>query len=312
MLKNENEVDFNKTGIVFNIQRFSVHDGPGIRTIVFLKGCPLACYWCSNPESQNSHKQLLFNRNNCTECHKCEKICKYNAIDFSKNNIINRSKCIGCEMCADNCYPGALVVSGEEKNVKEILLEISKDSAQFRRSNGGVTLSGGEPLLQHEFALEILKGCKSMGINTTIETTAYVDKEILKKVLPWVDLVLLDIKTINEEKHIKYVGASNKRILENAKIISSLVKNIIIRVPVIPDFNCDVKSIKDIADFSKKLNNVEELHLLPYHKLGVNKYKCLDKEYLIKDNINTPKEDIMFNLKKIVEASGLKCNIGAE
>ncbi|MBN1042013.1 glycyl-radical enzyme activating protein [Clostridium botulinum] len=309
MLKNE--VDLNKMGTVFNIQRFSVNDGPGIRTIVFLKGCPLSCHWCSNPESQNVNKQLFFNIKNCTGCHKCKTICEYDAIDLNNFNRIDRDKCISCGKCAENCYPGALVVSGKEMSVKEVLDELNKDSSQFRRSNGGVTLSGGEPLLQHEFALEILKGCKSIGIHTTIETTGYVDKEILRKIAPWVDLVLLDIKTLNEDKHIKYVGASNKIILENAKSISELVTSTIIRVPVIPQFNCDEKSIQDIAKFTKSLNNITEIHLLPYHKLGLNKYDCLGKEYLMKNDINTPSEEVMLNFKKIVEDIGLTCNIGA-
>ncbi|AOR23642.1 glycyl-radical enzyme activating protein [Clostridium taeniosporum] len=309
MLKNE--VDLNKTGTVFNIQRFSVNDGPGIRTIVFLKGCPLSCYWCSNPESQNINKELLFNLSNCTGCHKCEKNCEHDAIDFNNINRIDRDRCISCGNCAENCYPGALVISGKDMNVKEVLLEINKDSSQFRRSNGGVTLSGGEPLLQNEFALEILKGCKQMGVHTTIETTGYVNKNILENVLPWVDLVLLDIKTIDEEKHKKYVGASNKIILKNAKLISDLAKSMIVRVPVIPEFNCDSKSIENIAKFSKDLNHVKELHLLPYHRLGLNKYTCLGKKYLMKDNINTPNEEIMLKFKKIVQKIGLKCNIGA-
>lgn len=309
MLKNE--VDLNKVGTVFNIQRFSVNDGPGIRTIVFLKGCPLSCAWCSNPESQNKNKELLFNIKNCTGCHKCETICKMNAINFNNDNRIDRDKCINCGECVESCYPGALVISGKEMSVKEVLDELSKESVQFRRSNGGVTLSGGEPLLQDEFALEILKGCKSRGINTAIETTGYINKNIVEKVMPWVDLILLDIKTTDENKHLKYIGASNKLILENAKLMSDLGANIIVRVPIIPEFNCDIKSIENIAKFTKSLNNIKEIHLLPYHRFGLNKYECLGRNYMVRDDINTPSEETMLELKKIVENIGLKCNIGA-
>lgn len=306
-----NEVDLEKEGTVFNIQRFSVNDGPGIRTIVFLKGCPLSCQWCSNPESQNSNKELLFNKQNCIGCHKCEVICKKNAINFNLSNRIDRESCISCGECAESCYPGALVISGKEMKVKEVLSEISKDATQFRHSNGGVTLSGGEPLMQGDYALELLKGCKSMGINTAIETTGYVSKNTIDKVGPWVDLVLLDIKTIDEEKHLRYVGKSNKMILENAKIISKLVPDLIVRVPVIPGFNCDTKSIQAIAQFTKTLESVKEIHLLPYHKFGLNKYECLDREYKISSEVHEPSQELMVGLKKVVEDEGLKCNIGA-
>ena len=309
MLKNQ--VDFEKKGIVFNIQRFSVNDGPGIRTIVFLKGCPLSCSWCSNPESQNRNKELLFNIKNCTGCHKCETKCKMDAINFNLDNRIDKDKCVNCGECVESCYPGALVISGEEMSVKEILDELNKDSVQFRHSNGGVTLSGGEPLLQEEFALELLKGCKTMGFHTTIETTGYINRKIVEEIVPWVDLVLLDIKTMDEEKHLKYIGASNKRILENARRISDLGINTIVRVPVIPEFNCDKESIHNIAEFTKSLGNVKEIHLLPYHKFGLNKYECLGRKYNVNDNIKTPSEDVMLELKKIVEDIGLKCNVGS-
>lgn len=306
-----NEVDLEKEGTVFNIQRFSVNDGPGIRTIVFLKGCPLSCQWCSNPESQDSNRELLFNRKNCTECHKCEAICKKDAIKFNLSNRIDRDRCISCGECAESCYPGALVVSGKEMKVKEVLTEINKDYTQFRHSNGGVTLSGGEPLMQGDYALELLKGCKSMGINTAIETTGYVNKNTIDKVAPWVDLALLDIKTIDEEKHLKYVGKSNKIILENSKIISKVVPELIVRVPVIPGFNCDEKSIRAIAQFTKTLEKVKEIHLLPYHKFGLNKYECLGREYKILSEIHEPSQELMMEFKKVVEEEGLKCNIGA-
>ncbi|AEB76806.1 glycyl-radical enzyme activating protein [Clostridium botulinum] len=305
------KVNYKEKGNVFNIQRFSVNDGPGIRTIVFLKGCPLSCRWCSNPESQNRNSEIMFNIKNCTECHRCERVCSEGAIDFNLSYRIDRSKCINCGRCVERCYPGALVRSGEEMTVKEIIQELKKESVQFRRSNGGVTLSGGEPLMQSKFALELLKGCKSMGWHTTMETTAYASKDIIDKVMPWLDLILLDIKTVNSDKHFKYTGVRNETILENAKRISELGIKTIVRVPVIPEFNADKKSIYDIAIFATKLKMVDEIHLLPYHKLGVNKYACIGKRYNMGEDIKTPSNEFMLALKDIVENVGLKCNIGA-
>lgn len=305
------QVDYNKKGTVFNIQRFSVNDGPGLRTTVFLKGCPLSCHWCSNPESQNKNKQIMFNIKNCNGCHKCEEICKLEAIDFSNPNRIDRDKCTKCGECAEVCYPGALVISGEEITVEEVIKELKKDSIQFRHSNGGITLSGGEPLMQPEFSLELLKACKVMGFHTAIETTAYTSKDIINNVMPYLDLVLLDIKTLNSSKHKEYIGSDNEIILENAKEIVKLNKDVIIRVPVIPEFNADEESIYDIAMFAKTLKTVEEIHLLPYHKLGINKYECIGKEYSMKDEIDTPSDELMLKLKKVVEDLGIHCNIGA-
>ncbi|BDR80519.1 glycyl-radical enzyme activating protein [Clostridium tetani] len=305
------QVDYNKKGTIFNIQRFSVNDGPGLRTTVFLKGCPLSCRWCSNPESQDKNKQLMFNIKNCIECGKCEEICKLKAIDFSNPNRIDRHKCTHCGECAEVCYPGALVISGEEMTVEEVVKELKKDAIHFRNSNGGITLSGGEPLMQLEFALELLKACKTMGWHTAMETTAYTNKDIINNVMPYLDLALLDIKTLNSNKHKEYIGGDNEIILENAKEIVKLVKDVIIRVPVIPEFNADKESIADIAMFAKNLEIVKEIHLLPYHKLGVNKYKCIGKEYNMKDEIGIPSDELMLSLKKVVEDFEIHCNIGA-
>lgn len=306
-----NDINYNEHGRVFNIQRFSVNDGPGVRTIVFLKGCPLSCHWCSNPESQHEYSELMFNEVNCTSCGKCAKLCKENAIDFGSKYRIDREKCINCGECIEDCYRGALVMSGEDMTVDEVINEVKKDETQFRHSNGGITLSGGEPLMQPEFALEVLKMSKSKGWNTTIETTGFTSKEVIDKVIPWVDLVLLDIKSMDSDKHLEYVGQRNEIILENAKRISDLGVNMIIRVPVIPGFNGDLKSIKKIAEFAKELKRVKEMHILPYHRLGVNKYSCIGREYKMGKDIKTPDDEFIEELKQIVEKVGVKCNIGA-
>ncbi|MEY8764290.1 MULTISPECIES: glycyl-radical enzyme activating protein [Clostridium] len=306
----KNVINYGEKGIVFNIQRFSVNDGPGIRTIVFLKGCPLRCKWCSNPESQSYSRELMFNSKNCIGCGKCKRVCKRGAIDYSSPYRVDRNKCVNCGNCAKVCYPGALVMSGEEKTVREVVSELKKDSIQFRRSGGGVTLSGGDPLTQPEFSLELLKACKSMGWSTAVETEAYVPADTIESVIPWVDVVLLDIKNIDTDKYLRYTGVNNDIILKNVKRISELGVRTITRVPVIPKFNADEKSIGKIAEFTRSLGTVDELHLLPYHKLGVNKYKCLGRKYEL-ENMETPDREYMEKFKKIVESYGLKCNVGA-
>lgn len=298
-------------GLIFNIQRFSVNDGPGLRTIVFFKGCPLRCLWCSNPESQHKFEELMFNSKNCIGCHNCENACEHDALDFKNNYIINKEKCINCKECLDVCYSNSLVEVGEYKTIKEVLDIVKKDFVQFRRSGGGITLSGGEPLMQPKFARELLKCCKQSLINTAIETTAFADESAINEVFPFVDLALIDIKSINDEKHIKFVGQSNKKILNNIKLIDNLCKNIIIRVPIIPNFNCDEESVREIARFAKSIKNLVEIHILPYHRLGVNKYECLGIDYKMSENIVSPNKETMEKLKNIVEKEGIKCNIGA-
>lgn len=303
-------INYKQKGKIFNMQRFSIHDGPGIRTIVFFKGCPLKCDWCSNPESQDPLVQIMFNEKNCIECEKCEKNCPVGAIDMLRPGRIDREKCTSCGLCAENCYPGGLVKSGEETTVEKVMTELKKETIQFRRSGGGVTLSGGELLMQPEFAIELLKACKSMGWHTAIETTGYASEETIDKLIPLVDLVLLDIKHLDDEKHKKYVHVSNEIIVRNAKKIATLGTELIIRVPVIPQFNCDENSISDIAKFAKSLNGVKHIDLLPYHKLGANKYENLGLDYTMGQEIKTPDEATMNDFKKIVEEYGLECSIG--
>lgn len=303
------ESNLKTKGIVFDLQRFSLHDGPGIRTIVFLKGCPLACRWCSNPESQQRDPQLMFISNNCIGCKRCISVCSVGALDFSNPFPINYDKCRACGKCVRVCYSGALNMAGAAKTVEDVLAELKKDTVHYRRSGGGITLSGGESLVQAEFAEQLLKGCKANGWHTAIETTAFANEEALKRVLPWLDLVLLDIKHMDHNKHKEYTGQSNEIILRNARIIARSNVPTIIRVPVIPGFNDSVENIQAIANFACSLENVKEMHLLPYHRLGQNKYKYLNREYKAKDLTPLTDENVG-PLKKVVENSGLICKIG--
>lgn len=301
-------INYNMTGTVFDMQRFSLHDGPGIRTIVFLKGCPLHCRWCSNPESQNNSPIVMYKKSDCFKCGRCISVCKVGAISFGNETHIDRKKCTGCGECTNVCPSGALVLKGKTMTIQQAIKELKKDATIFRRSDGGVTLSGGEPLVQHDFASQLLLACKSQGWNTAIETTGFGSSEAIEKVIPYVDTVLLDIKHIDPYTHKKFTGISNEVILKNARRISQITKTVV-RVPIIPGFNYSYKDIEDIAKFVKTLNNVDTIHLLPYHTFGENKYDLLGIEYTLDGLKRLSKEDLNEH-KRIVESHGIKCIIG--
>ena len=255
-------------GRIFDIQKFSTHDGPGIRTIVFLKGCILRCRWCCNPESQ-SYK-------------------------------IQRMK----------TTDGKLKVIGYDTTVGEVMAKVERDMPYYRRSGGGLTLSGGEALCQTEFAMALLGEAKERGINTAVETTACLPfDEMIKPVLPLIDTVLMDIKHTNSAKHEEFTGLRNELILQNARKIAESGARLVIRVPTIPGFNDTEEEIRDIARFAASLPSVNEIHLLPYHRLGYDKYKGLDREYGM-GNVNPPSREKMEGLRKIAESQGLKAIIG--
>lgn len=256
----------NLKGRIFNIQRFSVHDGEGIRTIVFFKGCYLRCRWCCNPESQNREIETMYEN-------------------------------------------GVEKIVGRDVTVDEIMPEIRADAQYYRRSGGGVTLSGGEMLCQADFAAELLKTCKEEGFNTAVESTACASEEKIRKVLPYIDNWLLDIKSMDNEKHKEYTGASNAQILKNAKILGESPINLIIRTPVIPTFNDTEEDISAIAEFIKNLNSATAYHLLPYHRLGLDKYAKLKRTYSMKD-ILPPTDEKMKKLLEVAKKSGLDCRIG--
>lgn len=256
----------NERGRIFDIQKFSVHDGPGIRTIVFLKGCVLRCKWCCNPESQE--------------------------YDIQQMETAGKIKTVGRDV-----------------TVGEVISEVLKDRAYFRRTGGGLTLSGGESLCQPEFAAALLKAAKEEGISTALESTAAAPIETIRKLLPYLDHYLMDIKHINPEKHKEFTGRDNSLILENAKILAKEAKHLIIRVPVIPTFNDTVEEISQIGEFVSKIMPQGEIHLLPYHRLGSDKYKGLHRKYELED-ITPPDDEYMKLLLDTVNKFGLRGQIG--
>lgn len=268
-----------ETGIVFNIQKFSLHDGPGIRTVIFLKGCPLKCEWCANPESQNSKIQILWDKEKCIQCHSCIINCSKHAIKLLDSRIhVNTNICNGCFSCVKGCPSHTLCNEGEIKTVNEVLHTCLQDVDFYEESGGGVTLSGGEALMHPSFSTALLRALKEKQIHTAIETTGFATPEIFNQVTRFVDLILFDIKHWDEEKHKEGTGVSNRLILENMKHAILNGKNVLPRLPVIPGYN---NTLEDAMGFVKRLYEVgaTKVQLLPFHQFGEKKYDMLEKEY---------------------------------
>lgn len=295
-------------GIVFDIQHYCIHDGPGIRANVFLKGCPLRCLWCQNPESQKIVPQIMYNVEKCTGCGKCVDTCPVDALSLevsagaSKPVIItDRSKCTACGSCVKNCYAEARSLAGEYMEIEDVFKKIEQDKLFFG-NDGGITVTGGEPLVQWEFAAALLKMCKENSINTCIETCGYADWEKVKAVIEHVDLVLYDVKHMDSEQHKICTGVGNEKILENIRKISQeLGKDVIIRVPVIPGYNDTVENMDAMGRFIKEeLPTCLEVNLLPFHNMGES--KLIQLEELSDFSSRTPDEEEMALLRATVAA----------
>lgn len=296
-------------GAIFNIQRYSVQDGPGVRTTVFVKGCPLRCLWCSNPESQKQQPQVSHRNSLCDRCGRCVEACPRDAITIHSGGIrIHRGKCDNCGLCVPACYPGALELLGREVSEEETLAEARKDALFYRNSGGGVTVSGGEPLAQPEFVAGFLRRCQEFGLHTTIDTCGYADSKALQLVLEHVDLVLYDIKHMEDETHRRATGVSNKRILANALAVASAGVSMIMRLPLISGINDSEENVRRTARFAQELG-VRRLDLLPYHRFGTSKYTNLDRRYRL-DGMATPPDDVVQHLKAMLESMGLECQVG--
>jgi pyruvate formate lyase activating enzyme len=265
------------SGFIFDIQRFSVHDGPGIRTLVFFKGCPLACLWCSNPESQRFAPELLFDASKCVACGGCVEACPHGATRASGDGVqYDRERCAACGACADVCPAEARTVAGRRVTAAEVVAEIVKDAPFFTNSGGGVTLGGGEPLAQADFASEILKQCRVRGIHTAIETCGHVPWPAFETILPLTDLFLYDVKHLDADAHRTRTGGDVALILSNLERLVRSRGAVTVRVPVVPGFNDTPQDIRIVAEHVARLG-LRELHLLPYHRLGESKYRLLGR-----------------------------------
>jgi len=269
-----------KKARILSFKRFEIHDGDGIRTTLFFKGCPLHCKWCHNPESISFQKEKMFDANLCVDCMRCTKLCDANVIENNKH-IFERERCTFCGRCESVCPQKAFETAGIDLAPEEIAAELLKDEIFMKNSGGGVTFSGGEPLMQAELCVQIAKLLKERSINIAIDTSAAVSRTAIDAVLPYVDTFLIDIKAINEEVHIHCTGASNKNILDNIRYVDSVGKQIEIRYPYVPTMNDD--EWEGIADFILKLKNIKIVRILPYHNYAERKYRCLGLSYLLPD-----------------------------
>lgn len=309
----QKETTSKNKGIIFNTQKYSVHDGPGIRTLVFMKGCPLRCLWCSNPEGQKPLPEMAYYKKLCVRCYKCVEICPNGAIKIQKDGNLKtlRDKCTNCGSCVKVCSASARRIFGSYITVDEVLEDVKKDAIFYRRSGGGITVGGGEPLAQAEFVKELLRKAKEeYGIHTAIETCAYAKPDVMMSVLKYVDFIFCDIKHIEPIKHRQLTSVSNKQILSNIRLIVSELlpkgKEIVIRVTVIPKINDDLEDLLGIAEFIKKLEKNIKVELLPYHELGKQKYKALDGKYPLEDlRINPPSKEHIEKIKKVLMKKGI-------
>lgn len=299
-----------RTAPVFNIQKFCTHDGKGIRTTVFLKGCNMLCEWCANPESQKKTAELLFYEEKCKYCASCVATCEQKAISLEAGKIVqNRVRCINCGKCVEECYFNARALLGEEMTAAEVFEEVVKDKVFYEQSGGGVTFSGGEPLLHVEFICQITRKCREEGIHVSVETCGCFPEEYVDMVAEAADVLLFDLKIIDDEKHNKYCGCTNAKLLRNFRHSCELTC-VQPRVPIIPGINDTVQNIRQLAEFLNSCHtDFKVIHLLPYHNLGVCKYDAMGKEYAL-SHIKIPSDAYMRKIKKEFEGCGFEICIG--
>jgi len=297
-------------GVIFDIKRYAIHDGPGIRTTVFFKGCPLSCSWCHNPEGIASSGELIFRNNRCVGCGECFTACKKGAISFVHGKPeIDRKICDLCGECTSACPSTALEMIGKSISKQQLVEEIEKDRVFFEESGGGVTFSGGEPLQQADFLRAVLKECKKRGIHTALDTTGFAPYEVIETIKPYVDLFLYDLKMMDEKKHLEFTGVSNTLVLDNLKKLSQNGSSVQVRIPLIPDVNDTGDCIRKIASFIADQPSLKDVSLLPYHDIAAQKYERLNKSPFTPKSAHLPERKVDL-LKKILEDRGLHVSIG--
>lgn len=299
------------SGLVFDTKRFSIHDGPGIRTTVFLKGCPLHCGWCHNPESQETDAEVMLRPDRCIGCGACIDACPEHAISSNGGGavITDLGLCVRCGTCTETCYADARQRVGEEKTVEEVMAIIASDLSFYDESAGGVTISGGEPLLQKDFALELLQACKLRDIHTVVDTSGAVSWRTIDRIRAYTDLFLYDLKHMDDAEHRKHTGAGNRRILENLHKLANCGADVVLRFAVIPGVNDSDENIRTLGEFAAGLRRRYPVSILPYHAAAEDKYKRLNKTFQMEE-IQAPEDERMAEIASILGGYGLEVKTG--
>ena len=299
----------NDIATIFNIQRYSIDDGPGVRTTVFFKGCPLTCRWCSNPESQSTIPEVSWRYTSCKQCGTCVRTCPEKAITLDNGELrVDRKLCKLCGKCVDACIHEALSISGKQMTVDEVFAVVKRDFDYYEASGGGVTASGGEIIGQSDFVAGLFKQCREAGIGTCADTSGFGDSKGLDKILEFSDIVLYDLKHIDPEEHKRACGQSNELILSNLELAYGSSAQVIIRVPLIPEYNTSVEALTAIAAAVKERAGGSEVNIMPYHRYGANKYRMIGKTYTLEELRELTQEEKEL-ARGIFESYGSKCII---
>jgi pyruvate formate lyase activating enzyme len=299
-----------ESGLIFNLQKYSLHDGPGIRTTVFLKGCPLCCAWCHNPESQSARPELMVIENRCAACGECRRVCPFGQSMPGAGPLPARvAECTVCGQCAEACPTGAREVIGERMTVAQIMDAVLRDRVFYEESGGGVTFSGGEPLTQPAFLKALLGACRTEGLQTAVDTCGFGCTDVLLEAAGLANLVLYDLKLMDDARHRQYTGVSNAPILENLRALDQAHNNIWLRVPVIPGMNDGAEDLQAAARFAAGLRNIQQVNLLPYHKIGLSKHRRMSYSNAL-TGVEPPSAERMQRAADIFRKCGLKVKVG--
>ena len=300
-----------KSGLVLNIQRYSIHDGPGIRTTVFLKGCPLACWWCHNPESQSAQREIIVVETRCVRCGLCRRACPVEQLPAPAGDGVRAAPvaCTLCGACVEACPTGAIQMAGTEMTVAEVIAEVRKDRIFYDESGGGVTISGGEPLSQAAFVKALLAACRADGLATAVDTCGYGSREQLMEIATLTDLFLYDLKLVDPQRHAKYTGVSNEGIIENLRALGEVHENIWVRIPIVPGINDSPADLDAAAELILQIKGVQQVNLLAYHDTAAHKFERLGRPYRVSE-VFAPTQQRMDNLAEQMRKFGLNVKTG--